>query len=61
MTILSITVDGHTVKLNQHDGKTCTLYEVSYDGKALNPTSNLTIALDMFETLSERTRYVRGN
>lgn len=61
MTVKCIIVDGHTVKLDQHDGKTCTLYEVSYDGKALHPTSNLTVALDMFETLSERTKYVRGN
>lgn len=61
MTIMSISVGGHTVKLEQHDGKTCTLYEVSYDNKALHPTSNLTIALEMFETLSERTKYVRGN
>jgi hypothetical protein len=61
MTIMSITVGGHTVKLDQHDGKTCTLYEVSYDNKALYPTSNLTIALDMFEKLSERVNHVRGN
>jgi len=61
MTIKSITVGGHTVKLDQHDSKFCTLYEVSYDDHALHPTSNLTIALQMFETLSERASHVRGN
>lgn len=53
MTVKSVINKGHEIKIVQHDGKTCTLYEVSYDGHALHPVSNLTVALELFDKLAE--------
>jgi len=54
MLVKEITQNGHTVRLSQHDGKTTTLYEVSLDGKALHPVTSLTLALQLFDTLCEK-------
>ena len=53
MTVKCVISNGHTIKIEQHEGKTCTLYEVSYDDKALHPVSNLTVALSLFDALNE--------
>lgn len=61
MIVKEIISNGNSVRITQHDGKTCTLYEVSLNGKALKPVSNLTLALKFFDSLCEKSHVAQGN
>lgn len=53
MLIKEIIQDGHSVRLEQHDGVRNTFYVVMYDERALMPITNLTLALEFFDRLTE--------